>query len=103
MEWVEKVKSILQQHSKRREDIIKILDRLLSDNKLRMRYEKKLINKNDLVWNIELGGKIFQLSNAEILEEQKIVTQDKDGFSIIAEEKRDLEEAIKELILKKIS
>lgn len=103
-EWSEKIKQIIIQHNKRLTDIQDIFTQILNTRKLCMRCDFKMNKSNKLMWDLEIGNKIFTLTNEEILKGQNVECYDKDGSMFISKDKKkDLEETIKELILKKIA
>ena len=103
-EWSEKVKQIIIQHNKRLTDIQNIFTHILNTNKMGMRCDFKINESNKLIWDLEIGNRTFTLTNEEILKGQNVERHDKDGSMIILKDKKkDLEETIKELILKKIA
>ncbi|NFP92398.1 hypothetical protein [Clostridium sporogenes] len=101
-EWSEELKEIINEHNKRRNGIEKILNRLLDTRTLNIKCTHELIDTNTLVWDINIGLKNFTLDNEEIVKAQEIHHISKNGFDVLSEEKKDLEETIKKLILEKI-
>jgi hypothetical protein len=103
-EWSEKIKQIIIQHNKRLTEIQDIFTQILNTSKMGMRCDFKMNEPNKLIWDLEIGNKTFTLTNEEILKGQNVECYDNDGSMVISKDKKkDLEETIKELILKKIA
>jgi len=102
-EWSEKVKGILTQRSKRKDEVEIILKEILDSNKIGFRCEFEITDVHKLIWDITLSDKNFTLTNEEISEGQNIEYENENGFFNVPNgEKKDLEETIKEIILTKL-
>ncbi|APQ95177.1 hypothetical protein [Clostridium botulinum] len=101
-EWSERVRKIINGHNKRKNDIENIFKSLIDIKILNVPCDYRLIDGNTLVWDIKIGLKNFTLTNEEILKGQEIYYTSESGFEELSEDKKDLKETIKELIIKKI-
>jgi len=106
-EWLDSVKAKIDSFDARRIEISTALSSLLNGLKVSPynmnNVGSTLTDQQNLVWTVIIGNHKFMLSENEVSEYQQIKEYDGYGGMIIKEdEKREISDALQELILKKL-
>lgn len=103
--WLDKVKEKLEAYNSRRKEIDDLLGSIvfyLKNAPYNIKAEKKLIDEQNLIWEVTVGAQTFTIAEKEIAERQIVTTRNEYGEIIETGEKRSVKEVLEDLILEKL-
>lgn len=101
--WIETIENSFYLHSNRRNEIQQAFDKLLTQlknaSKLKIA-EAKETSRYPLVWKVRIHDLEKEFTEEDISNAQKKYIVDDEGNHLISDEKNDIEETLKELLVK---
>ena len=104
-EWADYIIEKLELYNSRKKEIETTLGNLLNALKTspyNIGCRHRLIDEQNLIWRVELGKQIFDISEEEMAKEQTLMTANDYGDIIETGEKLDTKQALQNIILEKL-